>query len=231
MRGAVDLGRCKTSGGEATTTNEREATPAALRRASARRWSSLVRPSGGRPVVSFQKFRYRPPPGALATHGPCNLGRWRGHKQEGEGKQERPECGGAPARHGLNRRWRSWRRKRWTVFRLPSGWTVIAIPSTPWVPTIRPIGLLRPGFIGSRESVFLFQLVRLKPWWSAASGEAGEDCSLRRRREDGRRRSDQIRVCGSSSPPLHRRRGRLAWLLSVHCSGSSWILRPMELFA
>ena len=37
----------------------------------------------------------------------------------------------------------------WTVFGIPSGWTVFESPSTPWVPSCRPIGHVRPR---SRES-------------------------------------------------------------------------------
>ena len=33
--------------------------------------------------------------------------------------------------------------QRWTVFEIPIGWTVFHIPSTPWAPTVRPIGRVR----------------------------------------------------------------------------------------
>ena len=32
------------------------------------------------------------------------------------------------------------------VSNIPTGWTVFEIPSTPWAHTVRPIGLVRPGF-------------------------------------------------------------------------------------
>jgi len=98
-------------------------------------------------LVDGSSFRYRTPLGDLVTYGPGNTGRRRRvHSYEGEGKTERPECGGARARHGLKRRQRSSRRRGWTVFRIPTGWTVFEIASAPWVHTVRPIGLVRSRF-------------------------------------------------------------------------------------
>ena len=51
---------------------------------------------------------------------------------------------GARVSHGVPRRWRSRDPAGWTVFGIPSGWTVFESPSTPWVPSCRPIGHVRP---------------------------------------------------------------------------------------
>jgi len=71
---------------------------------------------------------------------------------------------------------------------MPTGWTVFETPSTPWLPDIRPIRILRLRLEKRRRSVFSRQALArgaearegARPWWSAISGEGKEVCWLGR---------------------------------------------------
>ena len=86
-----------------------------------------------------------------SSAAPCELRRLRRHGVHEQRIHRRWPSGVAGARvsHGVPRRWRSRDPAGWTVFGIPSGWTVFESPSTPWVPSCRPIGHVRPR---SRES-------------------------------------------------------------------------------
>ena len=72
-----------------------------------------------------------------------------GKREGATGRKGRPDSGGAPARHV-----KRGAPQGWTVFRMPTGWTVFETPSTPWLPDIRPIRILRLRLEKRRRSVF-----------------------------------------------------------------------------
>jgi hypothetical protein len=137
---------------------------------------------GAQALVDWSPFRYRTPLGGLVTYGPGNMGR---RDNEGDGKTERPGCGGAPARHGLKRR-RAPRDSgggRRFKYR-PGGHHPSDRSSTAWIQRIRESSSSSSSDTSSRGGPPAQEKQRGFPF-------AGED---------GRRRSDRRRVWAPAPP-------------------------------
>jgi len=94
-------------------------------------------------------------------------------KKEGEDGQASGGGGGAPASRGIKQRQRSTRPRGadvvWDADRVDG----ISIPSTPWVPTSRPIEPVWPRLDPRREAAFLVRpRCQMRPWRPAETEEA-----------------------------------------------------------